>query len=161
VIITCLRHATAEMQIASRADAERELIKKGITQVRRVAQFCRRNGLLPAALYSSPLPRAEQTANALRAGLPGCPAVELVDWLALGAGPDSLSAALKMLEINGINDVWLVGHEPDISHLLARLLNAPEAFIEIKKASLSRIQVDFSSLSKSRLLWSVPCGLMH
>lgn len=161
MIITCLRHATAQMQTASMADAERELIKKGVSQVRRLAKFCHKNDLLPTALYSSPLLRAEQTAKLLQAYLPDCPAVKVVDWLALGVGPDNMRAALKMLETAGAKDVWLVGHEPDISRLLARLLNAPEDFLEIKKASLSRIQVDFSCPSQSRLLWTVPCSLMH
>jgi phosphohistidine phosphatase SixA len=161
MLITCLRHATAQMQMMSINDAERELIKKGVSQIRRVAKFCHKNGLLPTSLYSSPLVRAEQTANLLQAYLPDCPVVQVVDWLALGFEPQNTCASLRMLEKSGGKDVWLVGHEPDISGLLARLLNAPKDFIEIKKASLTRIQVDFSNPSKSQLLWTIPCGLMH
>ena len=161
MLITCLRHATAEAHTDSVTDAQRSLIKKGEAQVLRVAEFCRKNALSPAVLFSSPLKRAEQTASLFQIYLPDCPAVQLVDWLTLGSTPESIVAALRKLENQNVNDVWLVGHEPDLSRLIGYLLNVSAEHMVIKKASLTRIDVDFSDVSHARLLWSIPCALMH
>ncbi|MCQ8103472.1 phosphohistidine phosphatase SixA [Methylomonas sp. SURF-2] len=159
MLITCLRHATAEPHADPDADAERALIKKGKDQVLRVAEFCRKHALLPAVLYCSPLRRAQQTAKLLHTHLPDCPAVETVDWLSLGTGPDEIIAELKILADAGVNDVWLVGHEPAMSGLIAGLIGAAGDGILIKKASLTRVEADFSR-SAAQLLWSMPCALM-
>lgn len=161
MLITCLRHATAEPQAGPMADAERALVKKGRDQVLRVAEFCRKNALIPAALYCSPVLRAQQTAKLLQARLPDCPPVQSVGWLSMGAAPQTMCAELAKLEASGVNDVWLVGHEPDMSSLIGQLLNAPGDCIAIKKASLTRLQADFSDTSSSQLLWSMPCALMR
>lgn len=160
MLITCLRHATAEPHALSGADAERALIKKGKDQVARVAEFCRKNALIPTVLYSSPLVRARQTANLLHAGLPDCPDVTIVDWLSPNSDLQTRIEALKKLQTLGVNDVWLVGHEPDISSLIAHLLAATGDCIAIKKASLTRIEADFNNTYANRLLWSIPCALM-
>ena len=118
MLITCFRHATAEIHSDSTTDAQRSLIKKGEAQVLRVAEFCRKNTLRPAVLFSSPLKRAEQTAELFQIYLPDCPTVQIVDWLALGSKPETIVTALRKLENQKINDVWLVGHEPDISLLI-------------------------------------------
>ncbi len=161
MLITCLRHATAELYTLPTADAERALVRKGKDQVRRLVEFCREHGLTPDVLYSSPLLRARQTATLLQAGLPDCPSVKLVDWLGLGAEAHTIVAELKKLEAAGVKDVWLVGHEPDISDLISYLLAAPSPCILIKKASLTRVDVDFSASVQARLLWSVPCAFMQ
>jgi phosphohistidine phosphatase len=162
MLITCLRHATAELQSFIAPDAERALIKKGIKQVQRVVEFCSRNDLLPITVYCSPLRRAEQTAALLQAGLSESPQTNSVEWLSLGSSPYTIVDELKRLDSNGINDVWLVGHEPDLSALLGLLLgiDSPSCFI-IKKASLTRIEIDFAQQSTGQLLWSLPCALMN
>lgn len=161
MLITCLRHATAEIHEPNISDSERALIKKGIKQVKRISEFCRRHALIPAALYCSPLRRAQQTAVLLQAGLPDCPPANCVDWLSLGNSPYSILDELKRLNDLGINDVWLVGHEPDLSSLIALLLGLdhPDCLL-IKKASLTRIEIDFAQSLHGQLLWSLPCALM-
>lgn len=161
MLITFLRHATAEPYADPLSDAERALIKKGKDQVLRVAGFCRKNALVPSVLYSSPAKRALQTACLLQTRLPDSPQLQIVDWLSLKSDPGKVHAALKQLDVSGSNDVWLVGHEPTISQTLAQLLGAPDLGIVIKKASLTRIEVDFSNLAASQLLWSIPCALMR
>lgn len=162
MLITCLRHATAEEHRLASTDSERALVKKGITQVQRIGEFCRRNGLTPAAFYCSPLRRAQQTASLLQAGLTDCPPADSVEWLSLGSSPDTIIDELKRLHSLGINDVWLVGHEPDLSVLIAVLLGIDEPdCLLIKKGSLTRIEVDFSQEDSGQLLWSLPCSLMR
>ena len=159
MLITLLRHATAEPH--SPADAERALVKKGKNQVQRVAAFCRQHGLLPGVLYSSPLRRAQQTATLLQVGLPDCPAVIDIEWLSPGIHPRTVVNELRELEEAGIGDVWLVGHEPNLSVLTGHLLTTDGAAFLIKKASLTRVEVDFAAGLPGQLLWSVPCALMR
>jgi phosphohistidine phosphatase len=161
MLITCLRHATAEPHGLPSDDVSRALIDKGREQVSRVADFCRRNRLLPGALYTSPLRRARQTADILQARLAGCPAVITADWLALGASPMAIVAELADLSRAGIDDVWLVGHEPDLSCLVCYLLATADDAMLIKKASLTRLELSTFKAGGGRLSWSVPCSLMH
>jgi len=161
MLITCLRHATAELQSLTGSDAERPLIKKGIKQMQRVTEFCLRNGLLPGAVYCSPLRRAQETADLLQAGLPEYPQATCVEWLSLGSSPYTIIDELKHLDSKGLDDVWLVGHEPDLSVLLGLLLGADSACLRIKKASLTRVEIDFSRQASGQLLWSLPCALMN
>lgn len=161
MLITLLRHATAEDPSLSRPDADRPLIDKGEKQVARLAAFCRNNQLMPAALYASPLLRAQQTAKILHDRLPGCPHPQIVDWLGIDTSVPTLLAELGKLAEQGLGDVWLVGHEPDFSALIAGLLGTAPANIVIKKASLTQLDADFSEPPTAKLLWSVPCSLMR
>jgi phosphohistidine phosphatase len=161
MLITCLRHATAQDHALPIADSERALIEKGENQARRVAEFCRKHDLMPSKLYCSPLLRAQQTAELLQSHLPGCPLPIQAEWLALSTSTDQITAELAKLDSLGCKDVWLVGHEPDLSALICRLLLAPDGGILIKKASLSCIEVDISGRTGGQLLWSIPCALMR
>lgn len=161
MLVTLLRHATAEDHALLVNDAERALVKKGNNQAIRLANFCRKHSLIPAALYSSPLLRASQTAGVLQNRLPHCPPVTQVDWLTIGTAPQVIIQQLEQLNADGFNDVWLVGHEPDLSVLVSQLLRAPQACIAIKKASLTRIEIDFSTTIVAQLQWSLPCALMR
>lgn len=163
MLITCLRHATAEPHSLDKLDAERALIKKGKDQMARVAEFCKRNALLPERLYCSPLVRTKQTAQLLAEALHDCPSLCEVEWLVSGAEPQEIIEELTILQASGVSDVWLVGHEPDISMLVSYLLGAEQDCIVIKKASLTRLDVDLMSGAdpSAQLLWSVPCALMR
>ena len=161
MLITFLRHATAEPHTLLLNDSERTLIKKGKEQSIRAAQFCRKNALLPATLYCSPILRAQQTARIFQTHLPDCPPIMTADWLSLEASLDSTKNALKQLALGGMNDVWLVGHEPNISTIITDFLDAADDCILIKKASLTRIDADFSQKSSGQLIWSIPNRLMR
>lgn len=161
MLITFLRHATAEDTSLSKADADRALIDKGEKQVKRLAAFCQANQLIPGAIYSSPLLRAQQTANRLRERLPGCPTPQIVDWLSTNTSASILLSELSKLAEQGLDDVWLVGHEPDFSEIIARALATAPYNIVVKKASLTRLDIDFSDTPSGRLLWSIPNSLMR
>lgn len=161
MLITFLRHATAEEGSLSKADADRSLIDKGEKQVKRLAAFCQANQLIPGTIYSSPLLRAQQTATILNERLPGCPVPQIVDWLGTDTSVSTLLSELSKLAEQALDDVWLVGHEPDFSEFIARVLATAPYNIVVKKASLTRLDVDFSDVPTARLLWSVPNSLMR
>lgn len=160
MIITFLRHATAEDRRLATPDAERALTEKGEKQMKRLAAFCRANQLLPASLYCSPLLRAQQTARLLQEQLPDCPTAETVGWLGTDTSPTIMIEELNKLAAEGADDIWLVGHEPDFSETIGQLLQTSGDNFVIKKASLTRLDVDFSVTASATLQWSLPCGLM-
>lgn len=161
MLISFLRHATAEDRSLALPDAERALTEKGEKQVKRLAAFCKNNQLIPAAIYCSPLLRAQQTARQLQVQLPDCPSVETADWLGIAASPQTIIAQLGKLSDQGKDDIWLVGHEPDFSETIGQLLNTTGDSIVVKKASLIRLDTDFSGQPTATLLWSIPCSLMR
>lgn len=160
MLITFLRHATAEDRRLAVPDVERALTEKGEKQIKRLAAFCQANQLIPAKIYCSPLLRAQQTANILQTQLTKCPAAETADWLGTDTSPKAIIAELGKLADRGLDDVWLVGHEPDFSETIAQLVAMSGANIAIKKASLTRLDADFSGQPSASLLWSIPCSLM-
>jgi phosphohistidine phosphatase len=96
-------------------------------------------GLQAERLVSSPLIRASQTAEiALAVGL--APSLEMAEALAPGADPLPLLQAWLASGRNGepaMRRLLLVGHEPDLGLLAARLIGAAPGSITLRKAGLA------------------------
>lgn len=157
-LLYLLRHATAQDHALPIADADRALVPKGRRQVNQVVAFCQQHALVPKRLLSSPVLRARQTADGLARHLPGCCAVQEADWLRIDTPTAQALAGLQAALAMQPDDLWLVGHEPDLSALLAALLGAPASAFVLKKASLSCVALPDDA--PAQLLWSVPCALM-
>lgn len=171
MLLTFVRHATAEDRETAVVDFNRILIEKGHRQVGRIQAFCQSNGLVPDTLLSSPYPRALETANGLarlqtlhyrKACKPN-----VVEWLRLESDPAETITRIRQLDAD-INDLWLTGHEPHLSAVITLLLHSrtdcntpsyPQAVIKVKKASITRLEYEPLSAS-AKLLWSVPCAFM-
>lgn len=172
MLLTFVRHATAEDRETAAVDFDRILIEKGHRQVGRIQAFCQSNGLVPGTLLSSPYPRALETANGLarlqtlqhrKACKPN-----VVEWLRLESDPAETIARISQLDAD-INDLWLTGHEPHLSAVITLLLHNhadchaaaayPQAMIKVKKASITRLEYD-PLRAAAKLLWSVPCAFM-
>jgi len=154
MLLYILRHADADTEAAT--DAARTLSEKGEEQAREVARFCTRHGIRPDVIFSSPLIRAQQTARpvAKEIGME----VTTADWLASGARPEGILAQLA--EIRDARIVMLVGHEPDLGHLIAHLTGAERGSIHVRKASLTLIEVLLPKKGRGRLEYSVPVRMM-
>lgn len=157
-LLYLLRHATAQDRALPIADAVRTLVPKGRRQMRAVVTFCRRQELVPRWVVSSPIVRARQTADALVAHLPGSGPVQLAEWLRNDTPTETALGGLRELLASQPGDPWLVGHEPDLSALLAALIGAPADAVLLKKASLSCLQLHGEA--RAQLLWSLPPALM-
>jgi phosphohistidine phosphatase len=137
-----LRHGIAEERSPDRVDAERELTAAGRARTRAVLERAAGLGLRADRLLSSPLARARQTGEiACEAGL--APALELVQALEPGGDPlPLLPAWLTPAEAGaGPLRLLLVGHEPDLGLLAARLLGAPPGAITLRKAGLALLRL--------------------
>ena len=56
--------------------------------------------------------------------------------------------------------VLLVGHEPELALLVNELLGLDKTFLELKKASLTCLELDLTATIPVRLAWSVPAKFM-
>ena len=116
--LVILRHAEAEDGAGS--DFERRLTAKGQKQAQAVGQFYSRSGLHFDIVYSSPYPRALETARIVAGML--SPAPEVVEDKVLGCGmrPEAAVSLLRQCE-DSFPAVLLVGHQPDLGRLCAYL----------------------------------------
>ena len=135
-----IRHGLAEERgDAWPDDAKRPLTDPGMAHLRKAARGLARLGVSVEVVLSSPLVRARQTAEIVAAGLDPRPSLVNVDSLA----PDGTYAAVVAdLEKHARKArIALVGHEPAIGELAARLIGSRHP-IEFKKGAVCRIDVE-------------------
>src|SRR5579862_9213532 len=135
-----IRHGLAEERgEAWPDDAKRPLTPEGISSMRKEARGLARLGVSFDVVLSSPLVRARQTADLVAAGLDPRPPLLNVDSLS----PDgSYAAVMSDLEKHARKTrIALVGHEPAIGELAARLIGSRHA-LEFKKGAVCRIDVE-------------------
>jgi phosphohistidine phosphatase len=150
-----IRHAIAADRGDSYPDDTlRPLTREGIQRWKRQVRGLQALGLEIDLVLTSPLARAKQTAEILAAGLFDRPAVETLETLSPGA---STAATLQSLHAHEkARHVALVGHEPEIGALAARLLGA-KGTVPFKKGAVCRIDVDgFPPSTAGTLCWFLP-----
>lgn len=133
-----MRHGKAE-DFHSEGDHARALTTKGHQQAERQAMRLAQARLLPSIVLCSPLVRARQTAETF------CAAVNLSgpliqQWLACGMNPEQ--ALSELAAYKEFERVAIVGHEPDLSSLIAWLTEARPGTIRMKKACMALLQVN-------------------
>ena len=135
-----IRHGLAEERgDAWPDDAKRPLPDKGISQMRKAARGLARLGVAVDVVLTSPLVRARQTAEIVSGALEPRPSLLNVDSL---AADGSYAAVIADLEKHARKArIVLVGHEPALGELAARLIGSRHA-IEFKKGAVCRIDID-------------------
>lgn len=127
------RHAQAQEALPGCDDLSRPLTHKGEGQAARVAAWLDRQLPQSARVLSSPARRSEQTARVLGRKF------KLRDELAPDGPVDDILALIKWLPDTGPphkGAVLLVGHQPVLGQLAARLLAVDEQACEIRKGAL-------------------------
>ena len=135
-----IRHAiAAERGDAWPDDAKRPLTDDGISRMRKAARGLSRIDVCIDIILTSPLVRTRQTAEIVAAALDPRPSLVNLDSLApAGSYPAVIGDLQKHARRSRIA---LVGHEPMIGELAARLIGSRHA-IEFKKGAICRIDVD-------------------
>jgi phosphohistidine phosphatase len=136
-----LRHAEAVPRGTARfrRDCDRPLTKDGLRQIRRVARGLRRLHCEFDVILSSPYKRARHTAEITATILEQSDRLELTNTLVSHASPGEVIALINQAYAN-CERILLVGHEPHLSTLTARLLgNRDHATLEMKKGGLCRL----------------------
>lgn len=152
-----LRHAEAA---DGPNDDLRRLTERGRKQAAAIGQFLHKNRIEIQSIYTSPLVRARQTAEIV-AEICTYPSsnVEAVDWLR-NETPDALfHRSLKFAAKDG--PVLLVGHNPSLSHWIAKLLQSGDVpGLVLSKGALAALKVVRQSPAELRL-WITPKALLH
>ena len=146
-----IRHGIAvERGTPGISDEDRPLTPEGEKKFRKAAQGLVRLLDPPDALLSSPLPRAHRTAEIAAEAWGGLP-VKTVPALAGGSFAD-IEAALGAY--GGDTTVAVVGHEPDLSSALARVLGSREGErLEFRKGGAALVDLAGRLSDGGTLLW--------
>jgi phosphohistidine phosphatase len=135
-------------------DSKRPLTNRGIAALRKEARALNELGISFDLIITSPLARTRQTADLIAEILAGKPAVTSSDALAPAGTPAAVISEIVKHAKKG--RIALVGHEPNIGELTARLIGARSP-IEFKKGGMCRI--DFAALPPraiGQLRWFLP-----
>jgi phosphohistidine phosphatase len=136
-----LRHAEAEPH-GSREDSERQLTERGELQARAAGAALARMGLGFEAVLFSPKARARQTAEIAAEDWEESERAVLGAFQPLASGFDVAQALDLMAGMEADGRVLLVGHEPDLSMLIAALTGAR---VDLKKGGLAVVRLDGAS----------------
>lgn len=154
-----VRHAVAAERGPDYPDDDlRPLTEAGTEKFTRAVAGLRAIGVTLDVVITSPLQRARETADLLVAGLRPKPKLVVVDALA----PDHtlaevMTAVAKVASSGrGASRLALVGHEPDLGEMAAKLLGA-RGTVEFRKGAVCRIDVDRAMPSgPGTLRWFLP-----
>jgi phosphohistidine phosphatase len=150
-----LRHAEAEPYQVD--DFSRSLTEKGIAQAKRVGEFLASHKILPDLILSSPVTRARETAEIVSGKL-GCE-LTLAPWIACGMHPEV--ALGELAAFARLDSLIIVGHEPDLSALIAHLIGLENSLaINVTKASLTAIDLSRCAPGRGVLKLFLPVKLL-
>lgn len=142
-------------------DTKRPLTPEGKDKMKDISAGLKRAGFDVDWIVSSPLARAEQTAKIVAESLGGNIPLDLCDALSPGGSAEALIAFLAKRPNR--KRVLVVGHEPDLSEMAARLLGAGRhANLTFKKGGCCLLIFDtFPPKSPGRLVWWLTPRLMR
>jgi len=150
-----MRHglAVARGGVRFSDDARRPLMPEGKEKMREIGEGLKRIGLEVDWIVTSPLVRAVETAGIIAESLASTPPVDVCEAMRPGGSPEDLLAFLA--KRSQWRRVLVVGHEPDLSELAARLIGADNhANLAFKKGGCCMICFNaFPPKSPGQLKW--------
>ena|SRR5262245_23739695 len=135
------------------SDHDRALSPEGVQETERAAAGLAAIGTRFDRIFTSPLARAAQTAAIVAGAQASGIEPEETEALAGGVVPEVLFQVLGRLPADA--RILLVGHEPDMSNLAAKLVGLPaDRAIPFGRGSIARIDVDgLPPRQAGRLVW--------
>lgn len=148
-----LRHGKAGQSSDDPDDRIRPLTPNGREEIREIARWMRRERFRFDAIASSPLIRASETAGIVARALDCKDRLVIWDELAPGGDPDTV--CYHAAQFGEDASVLVVGHEPDLSLLVGRIISRGEASsIILTKGSLAKIRnFSFDKQPSGDLQW--------
>jgi phosphohistidine phosphatase len=145
-----LRHGKAVARSSwSEDDGLRPLTRDGEAELRREAKALKGLGLAPDLVVTSPLVRARRTAEIVAEALGVGDRLVQDDRLAHGFGVPVLAGLAA--DHPGVEQLMVVGHEPEFSATVAALIGGGE--VSMKKGGLARVDLPDGSLDRGVLAW--------
>jgi phosphohistidine phosphatase len=138
-----VRHAIAVPRDASNvlSDEERELTPEGIAKMEKHIAALLKLGVEFDHVLTSPLVRARQTAELIQPKL--APGIEIRTDAALAPGSDPHALLDRLGSLPSLEDIALVGHEPDLGDLATLLIAGKQrSGIRFKKGGVACIELD-------------------
>ncbi|MBI5622454.1 MAG: phosphohistidine phosphatase SixA [Elusimicrobia bacterium] len=142
--VIIIRHAAAgdraEWSKKGKPDEIRPLTPKGRDKWRKAAKGLAGTLDKVDVIVSSPLARAIETADILHKRFPSAK-LEKLEALRPGGEPGAVFTRLGELDSHA--SAVLVGHEPDLSALLARMLTGePDSFADLRKGAAALVEFE-------------------
>ena len=135
-----IRHGVAEEQgDAWPDDTKRPLAEEGMNSLRKGARGLATLGVSFDVVLTSPLVRTKQTADIIAGAFDPRPPIVTLDALAPGGSGQTVLADLEKQSRR--KRIALVGHEPGIGELAAKLAGSRHPFA-FKKGAVCRIDVE-------------------
>ena len=148
MILYLLRHAKAIPRQGGIPDEQRYLTSEGREAFHQAALHFRERGLNADLVLTSPLIRSVQTAEILACTLDFAGPLLVEPLLAPGFGRSQLRRLINQHQT--IQELVLVGHEPDLSLLTTSLLGIKVHFT-LKKGDL--VAMEFDENGKAAFRW--------
>lgn len=146
-----VRHAAAVERTVDIPEEQRYLTPEGRAFFRKTARTMLQKNVKPGLILTSPLVRAVQTADILAETLSYDGPLQVVDELSPGFGMGELRKVLDTFP--AVQELVLVGHEPDLSRVISDLLALPGGF-NLKKGVGVKLTIDPTGLQKpANLKW--------
>ena len=152
--IYIIRHGPAGKSLDdSDLDESRPLTDKGKDKMKEVARGLKKLGVTFDKVYTSPLTRAEETAELLKKCCIDAKSIETTDLLKPGSKYDDLINFINSLK--GTEKIALVGHEPFLSEFASYCLSKSKwSFINFKKGGALMLLSDGDLRpGKCKLAW--------
>jgi phosphohistidine phosphatase len=151
VTVYFLRHGVAAKRGEWTGDDDlRPLTDEGRAALARAAGAIARLEIAPAAIVTSPLVRARQTAEIVGEALGVADVVVDDGRLAPGFDARRLTAVLADHVGSAADEIMVVGHEPDFSRTIGELGGGAVA---CKKGSLARVDLSDRTVPRGTLVW--------
>lgn len=155
-----LRHGKAEPAGEGIRDDKRALTGKGRDEIARIAEWLLTRGEKLDLIISSPKVRAMQTAEIVGKVLKVEEDIRISVTLSSGFNTDRISR--EITGVPGIENVMIVGHEPDLSSFIGHVIAGENgATIKMAKGGLAKLRdFRFSDKPMGELLWLVSPDLL-
>lgn len=126
------RHAEAEAESASGKDTDRVLTRRGRKDAEKMAKWLNRHLPANTVVLTSPANRCLETAAALH-DLNHIE-IQVADFLSVSSTVERIAKAIANMRSQ--ETVLIVGHQPNLGLLIARLLGLDQACCEVKKGAV-------------------------
>jgi len=141
ISLVIVRHGDSEPQIEGKDDKDRKLVKKGVKQMKRVANFIDEYGIKIDKVLSSPYLRAYQSAEEIIDKL-GTDSIKIETYEDLAPDKDPSQFIEKLKDLQDNITVLIVGHDPYLSNMIKALTGAN---IELKKGGIALVDYDLNN----------------
>ncbi len=144
--LVVVRHAAAVDRSPEVSEESRYLSPEGRVFFRKTARTMLKNGIEPGIILTSPLVRAVQTADILGETLSFSGPIVVREELRPGFDVADLHQLLD--DYRSVDELVLVGHEPDLGDIVAFLTSRPGG-VNFRKGTAFRLKIDPAKLPQS------------